>query len=101
MIKFNTKFDVVELDAAGRVIDKGDDDFMPHKWVAIERKATFENRPYRSGACAQTIMSYKDQILLRLRGCYSYLIVHRSIYSISYLDSLQMGHCDIDWLLLK
>jgi poly(A) polymerase len=41
MIKFNTKFDVVELDAAGRVIDKGDDDFMPSlKWIG--RKGGFE-----------------------------------------------------------
>jgi len=41
MIKFNTKFDVVELDAAGRVIDKGDDDFMPSQtWIG--RKGGFE-----------------------------------------------------------
>lgn len=40
-IKFKTKFDVVELDAGGRVIDKGDDDFMPSlKWVG--RKGGFE-----------------------------------------------------------
>lgn len=40
-IKFITKFDVVELDAAGRVIDKGDDDFMPSlKWIG--RKGGFE-----------------------------------------------------------
>lgn len=32
--KFKTKFDVVELDSNGRVIDKGDDDFMPSlKWT--------------------------------------------------------------------
>lgn len=40
-IKFKTKFDVVELDASGRVIDKGDDDFMPSlKWIS--RKGGFE-----------------------------------------------------------
>jgi len=40
-IKFKTKFDVVELDASGRVIDKGDDDFMPSlKWIG--RKGGFE-----------------------------------------------------------
>mmetsp|Transcript_7392 Transcript_7392/g.15206 ORF Transcript_7392/g.15206 Transcript_7392/m.15206 type:complete len:836 (+) Transcript_7392:35-2542(+) len=40
-IKFKTKFDVVELDANGHVIDKGDDDFMPsHKWIG--RKGGFE-----------------------------------------------------------
>lgn len=40
-IKFLEKFDMVELDALGHVIDKGDDDFMPSKsWVG--RKAGFE-----------------------------------------------------------
>eukprot|EP00934_Nitzschia_sp_Nitz4_P008711 Nitzschia sp. Nitz4//scaffold3_size479765//468537//471038//NITZ4_000195-RA/size479765-processed-gene-1.558-mRNA-1//-1//CDS//3329551043//8701//frame0 len=40
-IKFRTKFDIVELDANGHVIDKGDDDFMPSKgWIG--RKAGFE-----------------------------------------------------------
>mmetsp|Transcript_31852 Transcript_31852/g.67467 ORF Transcript_31852/g.67467 Transcript_31852/m.67467 type:complete len:843 (-) Transcript_31852:11-2539(-) len=40
-IKFKTKFDVVELDASGRVIDKGDDDFTPSlKWKG--RKGGFE-----------------------------------------------------------
>ena len=40
-IKFLKKFDMVELDALGHVIDKGDDDFMPSKtWVG--RKAGFE-----------------------------------------------------------
>ena len=40
-IKFRTKFDIVELDAAGHVIDKGDDDFAPSKnWMG--RKAGFE-----------------------------------------------------------
>lgn len=40
-IKFKTKFDVVELDASGRVIDKGDDDFTPSpKWIG--RKGGFE-----------------------------------------------------------
>ncbi|KAL9190148.1 hypothetical protein ACHAXT_007359 [Thalassiosira profunda] len=40
-IKFKTKFDVVELDASGRVIDKGDDDFQPSlKWTG--RKGGFE-----------------------------------------------------------
>lgn len=39
-IKFRTKFDIVELDAAGFVIDKGDDDFAPSKsWTG--RKAGF------------------------------------------------------------
>lgn len=40
-IKFCTKFDIVELDAAGHVIDKGDEDFSPTKnWIG--RKAGFE-----------------------------------------------------------
>jgi poly(A) polymerase len=40
-IEFKTKFDIVELDAAGKVIDKGDDDYMPSKgWIG--RKAGFE-----------------------------------------------------------
>lgn len=40
-IKFLEKFDMVELDALGRVIDKGDADFAPSKaWVG--RKAGFE-----------------------------------------------------------
>jgi len=40
-IKFKTKFDVVELDASGRVIDKGDNDFTPSlKWIG--RKGGFE-----------------------------------------------------------
>ena len=40
-IKFKTKFDVVELDASGHVIDKGDDDFTPSlKWIG--RKGGFE-----------------------------------------------------------
>jgi hypothetical protein len=40
-ITFRTKFDIIELDAAGRIIDKGDEDFMPcKKWVG--RKAGFE-----------------------------------------------------------
>lgn len=30
-IKFRTKFDIVELDANGHVIDKGDDDFAPSR----------------------------------------------------------------------
>jgi len=39
--KFKTKFDVVELDESGRVIDKGDDDFTPSlKWTG--RKGGFE-----------------------------------------------------------
>ena len=39
-IKFRTKFDIVELDAAGFVIDKGDKDFTPSKtWTG--RKAGF------------------------------------------------------------
>ena len=40
-IEFKTKFDIVELDASGKVIDKGDDDYMPSKsWIG--RKAGFE-----------------------------------------------------------
>lgn len=40
-IKFKTQFDIVELDANGRVIDKGDDDYMPSaKWIG--RKGGFE-----------------------------------------------------------
>mmetsp|Transcript_97186 Transcript_97186/g.270459 ORF Transcript_97186/g.270459 Transcript_97186/m.270459 type:complete len:355 (+) Transcript_97186:3-1067(+) len=40
-IQFRSKFDIVELDASGHVIDKGDDDYMPSKtWIG--RKAGFE-----------------------------------------------------------
>lgn len=40
-IEFKTKFDIVELDAAGHVIDKGDGDYTPSKgWIG--RKAGFE-----------------------------------------------------------
>ncbi|KAL7573099.1 hypothetical protein ACA910_018782 [Epithemia clementina (nom. ined.)] len=40
-IKFATPFDIVELDAHGHVIDKGDDDFSPSKtWAG--RRAGFE-----------------------------------------------------------
>jgi len=40
-IKFRDKFDIVELDALGRVIDMGDEDFTPSKtWTG--RKAGFE-----------------------------------------------------------
>ena len=40
-IVFQEKFDIVELDANGHVIDKGDDDFQPSKtWIG--RKAGFE-----------------------------------------------------------
>jgi poly(A) polymerase len=40
-IRFLEKFDIVELDALGHVIDKGDDDFTPSKtWLG--RKAGFE-----------------------------------------------------------
>lgn len=40
-IRFREKFDIVELDALGHVIDKGDEDFMPSKtWIG--RKAGFE-----------------------------------------------------------
>ena len=40
-IRFRTKFDIVELDAAGYVIDQGDSDFSPSKtWEG--RKAGFE-----------------------------------------------------------
>lgn len=40
-IVFKTKFDIVELDAHGHVVDEGDDDFTPSKtWVG--RKAGFE-----------------------------------------------------------
>lgn len=39
--KFKTKFDVVELDDSGKIIDKGDDDFTPSlKWIG--RKGGFE-----------------------------------------------------------
>jgi hypothetical protein len=55
-IQFRTKFDIVELDAAGFVIDKGDENFMPSKeWIG--RKAGFEFKLgerglgyYRTGA---------------------------------------------------
>jgi len=40
-IKFRTKFDIVELDAAGHVIDKGDNDFSPSEtWTG--RDAGYE-----------------------------------------------------------
>ena len=40
-IQFRTKFNIVELDSNGNVIDKGDEDFMPSKsWIG--RKAGFE-----------------------------------------------------------
>jgi hypothetical protein len=40
-IKFRTKFDIVELDANGRIVDKGDEDFTPSSgWTG--RKAGFE-----------------------------------------------------------
>jgi Poly(A) polymerase predicted RNA binding domain len=40
-IRFREKFDIVELDAYGHVIDKGDNDFMPSKtWTG--RRAGFE-----------------------------------------------------------
>jgi poly(A) polymerase len=40
-IQFRSNFDIVELDANGHVIDKGDDDYMPSKtWTG--RKAGFE-----------------------------------------------------------
>ena len=40
-IRFREKFDMIELDALGHVIDQGDDDFTPSKtWVG--RKAGFE-----------------------------------------------------------
>lgn len=40
-IKFRTKFDVVELDVNGKVVDKGDDDFMPSlRWTG--RRPGFE-----------------------------------------------------------
>lgn len=40
-IKFTEKFDMVELDANGHVIDKGDDDFIPSKtWIG--RKPAME-----------------------------------------------------------
>eukprot|EP00980_Cylindrotheca_fusiformis_P001687 scaffold381_cov138-Cylindrotheca_fusiformis.AAC.23 len=34
-IKFRTKFDIVELDPKGHVIDKGDDDFTPSRYVSM------------------------------------------------------------------
>ena len=40
-VQLRTKFDVVELDANGLIIDKGDDNFSPSpKWTG--RKAGFE-----------------------------------------------------------
>jgi hypothetical protein len=40
-ITFRTKFDIIQLDAAGRIVDTGDEDFMPCKqWIG--RKAGFE-----------------------------------------------------------
>jgi hypothetical protein len=40
-IKFLTKFDIVELDPSGHVIDKGNEDFSPSEtWIG--RKAGFE-----------------------------------------------------------
>ena len=40
-IRFKTQFDVIELDASGRAVDKGDDDFMPSlEWIG--RKGGFE-----------------------------------------------------------
>lgn len=40
-ITFRTKFDIVELDANGRIVDKGDEDFTPSAgWTG--RKAGFE-----------------------------------------------------------
>jgi len=55
-ITFREKFDMVELDADGHVIDQGDKDFMPSKtWIG--RKAAFEFKLgerglgyYRTGA---------------------------------------------------
>lgn len=55
-ITFRTNFDVVELDAAGFIVDKGDEDFTPSKkWQG--RKAGFEFKLglrglgyYRTGA---------------------------------------------------
>lgn len=40
-IVFRTQFDIVELDANGRIVDKGDEDFTPsNTWIG--RKAGFE-----------------------------------------------------------
>ncbi|KAL3944710.1 MAG: hypothetical protein SGBAC_001225 [Bacillariaceae sp.] len=40
-IEFRSKFDIVELDANGRIVDKGDEDFSPSRtWTG--RKAGFE-----------------------------------------------------------
>ena len=40
-ITFRTKFDIVELDVNGRIVDKGDEDYTPSaKWIG--RKAGFE-----------------------------------------------------------
>jgi len=42
-IKFRTKFDIVELDAAGHVIDKGDTDFTPSEtWTGREAGYEFK-----------------------------------------------------------
>jgi len=47
-IRFLEKFDMVELDAHGKVIDKGDDDFIPSsKWIG--RKPAMEFK--LGGAC--------------------------------------------------
>ena len=50
-IKFAEKFDIVELDAIGHVIDKGDDDFFPSKtWIG--RKPAMEFK--LGGMCLRT-----------------------------------------------
>ena len=41
MMNFTTQFDVVELDASGKVVDKGDEDFSPSlEWTG--RRPGFE-----------------------------------------------------------
>jgi poly(A) polymerase len=59
VIRFTTKWDIVELDADGKIIDKGDDDFKPSKtWTG--RMAGFEFKLgerglgyYRTGKAVQ------------------------------------------------
>jgi poly(A) polymerase len=40
-IKFRTKFDIVELDANGHLIDQGDDDFTPSRYVSLIAELMF------------------------------------------------------------
>ena len=61
-VKFFTKFDVVELDCNGFVIDKGDADFIPSKtWIG--RKGGFEFKLAERGL-GKSISCYQSQILV-------------------------------------